>query len=139
MQVPMTTETPDNAPERPQIEVVEVEAEALGPEEEPHYAEPEVIAKRFAGRLLTVLSAFAIDVVDFGTRMPFVGLPIGAAAGWWLSGRLHFPTRQRIWVTVGAGLYCMFPPTSWIPIATALVLISSIFPGSQQRPEEAAL
>ena len=139
MQVPMNSNSPESTPERDPADIVEVEAEPMATEEGGPLPSGGV-GQRLGKRLLTVLSAVVIDAVDFVTLGPLVvlGLPAGALAGWWLSGRLNFPTHPRIWAAVGSGLYCMFPPTSFIPVATVLALISAIFPGPE-RPDTASL
>jgi len=126
----MTADSPESTPERGPGDVVEVEVERLPSEEERRLEAGKKAAKRVGKRLLTVLSSFAIDVVDFATFGPLsiLGLPLGALAGWWLSGRLNYPTRLRVWVALGAGVYCLVPPTSLIPVAGLMALIALVFP-----------
>lgn len=87
----------------------------------------------------TIVAGALLDAVDF-TTLGVVGMklgfPIGFACGWWLAKELGYPKRLRIGIAVGCGLYCMFPPTSLLPVATVLGVLAGklgLSP-SQQQP-----
>lgn len=115
-------------------ERIEVEAEPYDPTED-QGQRPEgrrtsrgsTIARLLASRYGTVVAGGLLDAVDFTTLGALgvkFGFPIGCACGWWLSKELGYPKRFRLGITVACGLYCMFPPTTYLPVAFLLGLMA---------------
>ena len=77
-----------------------------------------------------VLGALVLDFADFATLGPlglYVGAPIGAGIGWWLSGMFRVGRATRILLAILAGAYCMAPFTNLLPIATVLSALGRFF------------
>ena len=97
------------------------------------------IARLLGMRYGTVLAGALLDAVDFTTMGPIgvkFGFFIGAGCGWWLSRELGYPKRLRIGIAVACGLYCMFPPTSILPVATVLGALARQLGWAPDQQEE---
>ncbi len=76
----------------------------------------------------TIVAGALLDAVDFTTLGAIgmkLGFPIGFACGWWLARELGYPKRLRLGIAAGCGLYCMYPPTTFLPVATVLGVMAS--------------
>ena len=85
------------------------------------------IARLLGSRYGTVIAGGLLDAVDFTTLGVLgvkLGFPVGCVCGWWLSRELGYPKRLRLGIAVGCGLYCMFPPTTYLPVAFLLGLLA---------------
>ena len=70
-----------------------------------------------------VVAGLVIDFVDLATFGPiglYLGLPIGAFAGYWMGRALGFERKPSLLCAFAAGIYCMIPGTEMIPIATVV-------------------
>ena len=123
---------------------IELEAEPFDPHESDGQGPRSSPRGRSAllGRMLSrpygmILAGAMLDAVDFTTFGPLaiVGFPIGCLCGLWLAGQLGYPKRLRLAIAAGCGLYCMFPPTTLLPVATVLGLLArhlGVAPDQQQ-------
>ena len=67
-----------------------------------------------------VVAGLIIDFVDLATFGPigtYLGLPIGAFAGFWMGRALGLERTPSLLCALAAGIYCMMPGTEMIPIA----------------------
>lgn len=102
-------------------EVLEVEAERLPLEGEAWEESP--ATKERLRALSPVVAGIIIDLIDAGTFGPVgikFGLPVGGLAGYWLAGEMGFRGKRRLQIAVAAGVYCMLPMTSVLPLGTIL-------------------
>jgi len=118
-------------------EVIEVEAERMPLEDEARTRETASKLKRSMG---PVLAGIIIDAVDFTMILPTLGLVVGAPVGYWLARRLGFSLQQSLIAGVACGVYCMFPPTNFFPLATILGALAPVFipDRNQEAPDRAA-
>ncbi|MGK0218663.1 MAG: hypothetical protein ACI9HE_002157 [Planctomycetota bacterium] len=115
-------------------ERIEVEAEPYdptddkGPRPQPkRTSRGSMLARLLASRYGTLIAGGLLDAVDFTTLGALgvkFGFPIGCLCGWWLSSELRYPKRMRFGIAVACGLYCMFPPTTYLPVAVILGLMA---------------
>ncbi len=61
-----------------------------------------------------------VDVATFGPLRRFIGFPAGAIAGYWMASIFKLPQRQRLLMSLAAGIYCLIPGHSVIPLATMI-------------------
>lgn len=79
------------------------------------------VARRAHRALGPVVAGIIIDLVDFATFGQLgcvLGLPLGGLAGYWMGKAMGLGRRGSILCAVAAGIYCMFPGTELIPLAT---------------------
>ncbi|MGH0035772.1 MAG: hypothetical protein ACQGVK_12170 [Myxococcota bacterium] len=78
-----------------------------------------------------------LDLASFGPIGVYGGLLLGGFFGWWLSGVYRMPESRRRWVALGSGLYCAFPFTEVLPLATIASVIARLagIGGSSGRGE----
>lgn len=70
-----------------------------------------------------VVAGLIIDFVDLATFGPiglYLGLPIGAFAGYWMGRALGLEHKPSLLCAFLAGIYCMIPGTEMIPVATVV-------------------
>ena len=74
-----------------------------------------------------------LDFVDLATFGPLgiVGLFIGGLIGWWVSSIYNFSKKARLLWAMLAAIYCLFPLTELIPVAT----IISAFARFEENPK----
>jgi hypothetical protein len=68
-----------------------------------------------------VAGCLVLDLADFLTFGPIglaLGIPVGAAIGWWLGSLYGFERQGRAVLAALSGLYCTIPFTEVLPIAT---------------------
>lgn len=68
-----------------------------------------------------VAAGLVIDLVDLSTFGPiglYLGLPIGAFAGYWMGRALGLERKISLLCALVAGVYCMVPGTEMLPLAT---------------------
>ncbi|MFK7929388.1 MAG: hypothetical protein AB8H79_14430 [Myxococcota bacterium] len=107
-------------------EVVEVEAERLPPRGS---TGPRInLVERFREAAAPVVAGMVLDVADFATFHPAIGIPIGLVCGSQLIRHLDMPPAKRLWALVGCGAYCALPLTNALPLATLLGAISRFYP-----------
>lgn len=78
---------------------------------------------------MPVVAGALLDLLDLATWGPvglWVGLAAGGLAGWMLAPLLGWQGRSRWLGALGAGLYCMLPVTSILPLGTVVGLLSSL-------------
>ncbi len=89
-----------------------------------------------------VVAGLIIDFVDLATFGPiglYLGLPIGAFAGYWMGRALGLATKPSLLCAGAAGIYCMIPGTEWIPIATLVGAGARYFESApKSAPEDPA-
>jgi hypothetical protein len=79
------------------------------------------IASRLNRAFGPVAAGILLDLLDIATFGPIgllIGLPVGAAAGWWMAGALGIEKKNRKWFALAAAVYCAIPFTELIPLAT---------------------
>jgi hypothetical protein len=70
-----------------------------------------------------VAGCLVLDLADFLTFGPIglaLGIPAGAAIGWWLGSLYGFEKQGRAVLAALSGLYCTIPFTELLPIATII-------------------
>lgn len=84
-------------------------------------------AKRLNRAFGPVVAGLIIDFVDLATFGPmgyFLGLPIGAFAGYWMGRALGLERKPSLLCAVAAGIYCTLPGTEILPLATIVGAIA---------------
>lgn len=79
------------------------------------------LASRLNRAFGPVAAGILLDLLDLATFGPIgllVGLPVGAAAGWWMACALGVEPKNRKWIALAAAVYCTIPFTEMIPLAT---------------------
>ena len=86
-----------------------------------------------------VVAGLVIDFVDLATFGPigtYLGLPIGAFAGYWMGRALGLDRKPSLLCALLAGIYCMIPGTEMIPVATVVGALAR-YRESAPKPETA--
>ena len=86
-----------------------------------------------------VVAGLVIDFVDLATFGPigtYLGLPIGAFAGYWMGRALGLDRKPSLLCALLAGIYCMIPGTEMIPVATVVGALAR-YRESAPKPEAA--
>ncbi|MGE0480968.1 MAG: hypothetical protein AB7Q17_10905 [Phycisphaerae bacterium] len=68
-----------------------------------------------------IAAGVIIDLIDLATFGPiglFVGLPVGALAGFWLGSCLGLSRRASVACALAAAVYCTIPFTEVLPLGT---------------------
>lgn len=82
---------------------------------------PTTLWERLYVALGPIAGCLVLDLVDFVTLGPIglvIGIPVGAAVGWWLGSLYGLERTGRITVAVLSAVYCTIPFTELLPIAT---------------------
>lgn len=94
--------------------------EPTPPPNPPAQASP-VLGPRLWHALGPVLGGLVLDLADLvtlGGLGLWVGFPVGVLVGWWIASFYSMRRRTRVLLALAAGLYCMLPFTSFLPLAT---------------------
>jgi hypothetical protein len=87
----------------------------------PDSAVPKRTLRRLNYALGPIGAGMMIDAVDFITYGPIgliLGLPVGAAAGYWLGRSMRLESHM-CWICAAvAGIYCTIPGTELLPLGT---------------------
>lgn len=87
-----------------------------------------------------VVAGLIIDFVDLATFGPiglYLGLPIGAFAGYWMGRALGLAPKPSLLCALAAGLYCMMPGTEMLPLATLVGACARYYESSPKpNPEK---
>lgn len=78
-------------------------------------------AKRLNRAFGPVVAGLIIDLVDLSTFGPiglYLGIPIGAFAGYWMGRALGLNRKPSLLCAAAAAAYCTLPGTEMIPLAT---------------------
>ncbi len=78
-------------------------------------------AKRLNRAFGPVVAGLIIDFVDLSTFGPiglYLGIPIGAFAGYWMGRALGLNRKPSLLCAAAAAAYCTIPGTEMIPLAT---------------------
>lgn len=82
---------------------------------------PKRTLRRLNYALGPIGAGMMIDAVDFITYGPIglvLGLPVGAAAGYWLGRSMRLESHM-CWICAAvAGIYCTIPGTELLPLGT---------------------
>ena len=81
------------------------------------------------GPVVAGLIIDAVDLLTFGPVGLALGVPIGAAAGYWLARSLRLETNASLICAVMACIYCTIPGTELLPLGTlvgALVRLEDV-------------
>ena len=87
----------------------------------PTESKPPTRTERLNRAFGPVVAGLIIDFVDLATFGPiglYLGLPIGAFAGYWMGRALGLGPKPSGLCALLAGIYCMMPGTEMLPIAT---------------------
>lgn len=76
-----------------------------------------------------------VDLITFGPVGLFLGLPLGAAAGFWLAHCLGLDKKMAALCALVAGIYCTIPYTELLPLGT-LVGALVRFQEAEPKPDE---
>ena len=82
---------------------------------------PPTQAQRLNRAFGPVVAGLIIDFVDLATFGPigyYLGLPVGAFAGYWMGRAIGLAPKPSLLCALAAGAYCMVPGTEMIPLAT---------------------
>ena len=104
----------------------------------PHQPKPSQ-AQRMNRAFGPVVAGLVIDFVDLATFGPigtYLGLPIGAFAGYWMGRALGLDRKPSLLCALLAGIYCMIPGTEMIPVATVVGALAR-YRESAPKPEAA--
>lgn len=88
------------------------------------------------GPVVAGLIIDAVDIVTFGPFGLVLGVPIGAAAGYWLARSLRLDTNPSWLCALIAAVYCTIPGTELLPLGTlvgAFVRLEDV-PEAPQMP-----
>jgi hypothetical protein len=91
-----------------------------GPEEDADEVRPSLWHRLYYA-LGPIAGCLVLDLVDFVTLGPIglvIGIPVGAAVGWWLGSLYGLERTGRITVAVMSAVYCTIPFTEILPLAT---------------------
>lgn len=102
----------------------------------PHQSNPSQ-AQRLNRAFGPVVAGLIIDFVDLATFGPigqYLGLPIGAFAGYWMGRALGLERKPSLLCAFLAGIYCMIPGTEMIPVATVVGALAR-YRESAQKPD----
>jgi hypothetical protein len=91
------------------------------PEKDDGGTAPTALWERLYVALGPIAGCLVLDLVDFVTLGPIglvIGIPIGAAVGWWLGSLYGLERPGRITVAVLSAVYCTIPFTELLPLAT---------------------
>ena len=69
-----------------------------------------------------LVGGMLLDAADAVTKLPAMGMIVGAALGLYLCIDLKIPPKRWGWVIAGAGIYCAVPWTNFIPLGTMFML-----------------
>ena len=100
-----------------------LEPEVLPPEDDGPGAGRPGLGKRLGIAFGPIVAGLLIDTVDFltfGTYGLMLGLLIGGSAAYWITSVYELPVWQRLMWAVVTGVYCLFPRTEFIPVATLI-------------------
>lgn len=106
----------------------------------PAAAPPPTRAERLNRAFGPVVAGLIIDFVDLATFGPigfYLGLPIGAFAGYWMGRALALPKKSSLLCALAAGIYCTIPGTEMLPLAT-LVGACARYYESAPKPDRQA-
>ena len=98
-----------------------IEPEVLPPEDEGK--KKSRMGKRLESAFGPIAAGLIIDTLDvatFGSFGLMVGPVIGGSAAFWMCSIYKMPVWQRLLWAIAAGLYCGFPRTEFIPMATMI-------------------
>jgi hypothetical protein len=82
---------------------------------------PTTLWERLYFALGPIAGCLVLDLMDFVTLGPIglvIGVPIGAAIGWWLGSLYGLERAGKITVAVLSAVYCTIPFTEILPLAT---------------------
>jgi hypothetical protein len=94
------------------------------------------LIKRFERAIGPITAGFILDMVDFFSLGPvgiILGLFVGSAAGWYLTGVLGVSKKWRVILTWLAGIYCFMPGTEYLPVGTLVGALCRFFQPSPQE------
>lgn len=107
---------------------------------EEDYVEPEVIppqrtsergpvlwVERMNQTFGPIVAGILIDTLDAATLGRFgllLGMMLGGSAAYWMCSIYRLPIWQRLGWALVAGLYCTWPRTEFIPLATLIAAFS---------------
>jgi len=80
-----------------------------------------------------LIGGMLLDAADAITKIPAMGMVIGAALGLYLCIDLKIPPKRWGWVIAGAGIYCAVPWTNFIPLGTVFMLSRGLLEKWTQR------
>ncbi len=92
--------------------------------------------KRLEQAIGPIMAGFILDMVDFLTFGPIgivLGLFVGSAVGWYLTGVLGVSRKWRVILTWLAGIYCFMPGTELIPVGTIVGALCRFFQASPEK------
>jgi hypothetical protein len=103
--------------ERPEDEPIEVEVVRL-PRSDERDAPP--VRSRLWKAFEPVLAGLFLDVADFLSVNPLLGLVLGTIAGWIVSRKLGLAPQWSLLLILGSAIYCAAPGTRYLPLGTIL-------------------
>jgi hypothetical protein len=95
--------------------------------------------KRLERAIGPIMAGFILDMVDFLTFGPIgivLGLFVGSAVGWYLTGVLGVSKKWRVILTWLAAIYCFLPGTELIPVGTIVGALCRFFQPSPEQNKE---
>lgn len=69
-----------------------------------------------------LVGGMILDLVDLSSFGPLGigGFFVGGLTGWWICSIYNVATSTRLTLALLAGIYCLFPLTEFIPVATLI-------------------
>ena len=83
----------------------------------------ESLASRLHRALGPLAGGVVLDTADFVTFGPIgllIGFFVGCMVGWWISSFYKYSKEAQLKWAILAGIYCAFPFTALIPLATLI-------------------
>ena len=84
-----------------------------------------------------VIAGLLIDFVDLATFGPigvYLGIPIGAFAGYWMGRALGLAPSPSLLCALAAAIYCTLPGTELLPLATVVGACARYYESAPRPP-----
>jgi hypothetical protein len=138
---------PDSDPPLPDSELLLPDSEPPIPDSEPLLPvettpPPAPLGRRLNRAFGPVIAGIIIDAVDVATFGPvgyLAGLPLGSAAGYWMGRCLGLSRMASFYCALAAGVYCMFPLTEMLPVATLVGACVRFLESNRKPPDDSGI
>lgn len=128
--LPPEDDSPGNRSNRARIDG---DASPYQPRESARKKQSDGSAKRGRAPGSALVAGMLLDAADAITKIPAMGMIVGAALGLYLCIDLKIPPKRWGWVMAGAGIYCAVPFTNFIPLGTVFMLSRGLLEKWVQR------
>ena len=97
---------------------------------------PPTTGRRLNRAFGPVVAGLILDFVDLATFGPiglYLGIPIGAFAGYWMGRALGLPRKPSALCALAGAVYCTLPGTEPLPLATLVGACARFFESSPKN------